>query len=143
MHICGQCHCGNIRFQLRWAPDPAEISARACSCTFCRKHGALWTTCATAELVVSLRDPALRSRHAFGTNTADFQVCSRCGVVPLVTSRIDGTLYAVVNVNTFENAEGVPLKVVPVSFDEEDEAARLARRQRHWIGRVSFVGGEA
>ena len=30
-------------------------------------------------------------------------MCTACGVVPVVTSRIDGRLYAVVSVNAFEN----------------------------------------
>jgi len=39
MLIRGSCHCGNISFHLDWSPDPAEIRARACDCTFCVKHG--------------------------------------------------------------------------------------------------------
>lgn len=139
MFIHGKCHCGNIRFQLRWLPEPAEIPARACTCTFCVKHGGVWTACPTGELVVSVRDPALRSRYAFGTHTADFHVCSRCGVVPIATSRIDAMTYAVVNVNTFEGVDSSLLKNASVSFDEEDEPSRLARRKRNWIGRVAFL----
>lgn len=141
MFISGQCHCGNIRFQLRWLPEPADIPARACTCAFCVKHGGVWTACPTGELIVSVRDSALHSRYVFGTNTADFHVCSRCGVVPVVTSAIDGTTYAVVNVNTFEDVDGSLLRKASVSFDEEDEPSRLARRRRNWIGRVAFMEG--
>jgi hypothetical protein len=141
MFISGQCHCGNIRFQLRWLPEPDHIPARACTCAFCVKHGGAWTACPTGELIVSVRDNTLRSRYAFGTNTADFHVCSRCGVVPVVTSVIDGTTYAVVNVNTFEVVDVSLVKKASVSFDEEDEPSRLARRRRNWIGRVAFMDG--
>lgn len=140
MLISGKCHCGNLRFHLRWLPEPAEIPARACTCTFCTKHGALWTACADGELIVSVRDPALHSRYAFETRTADFHVCRRCGIVPVVTSRIDGNVYAVVNVNTFEAFDATLLKRTSVSFDTEDETSRQERRRRHWIGRVAFVG---
>ena len=44
MIIRGGCHCGNIRFSLSWEPDPAEIPARACICSFCTKHGGVWTS---------------------------------------------------------------------------------------------------
>jgi hypothetical protein len=139
MQIAGACHCGNIAFTLRWRPDaPAGIPARACGCSFCAKHGGVWTSCPDGELAVTLRDASLRSVYSFGTKTADFHVCSRCGVVPVVTSTIDGTTYAVVNVNAFQDVDPALLKRAPVSFDGEDEAARLARRKRGWIARVRF-----
>lgn len=34
MRIAGSCHCCNIRFELRWLPEPVTgIPARACGCT--------------------------------------------------------------------------------------------------------------
>jgi len=67
------------------------------------------------------------------------QVCAHCGVVPLVTSRIAGRLYAVVNVNTFENVDPASVRRAAASFDGESEDARLERRQRIWIGDVRYV----
>lgn len=141
MLIRGACHCGNIRFTLDWQPEPGEIPARACGCTFCQKHGGVWTSCPTGELTVAVADPARVNRYAFGTRTADFHVCAACGAVPVVTSLIDGTTYAVVNVNTFEGVDASLLRRAAVSFDGEDEAGRLARRARGWIPRVRFSGG--
>ena len=69
------------------------------------------------------------SRYAFGTETAQFHVCARCGVVPVVTSRIDGRVYAVVSVNAFENVDATLLRRAPISFDAEEKIA-LARRKR-------------
>ncbi len=79
------------------------------------------------------------SRYAFGTKTADFHVCSGCGVAPVVTSVSEGRVYAVVSVNAFDNVEAAALKRTPASFDGEREGDRLARRQRNWIGNVEFV----
>lgn len=143
MHIHGSCHCGNIRFRLLWRPDPAEIPARACTCSFCRKHGGVWTACPGGELAVSVQDPAHHTRYTFGTGTADFHVCTRCGAVPVVTSQIEGRTYAVVNVNAFDSVDPALLRPSSVSFDGEDPAARLARRRRNWIGQVTFTGGDA
>ena len=143
MLIHGRCHCGNIAFELDWTPPPSEIPARACGCSFCRKHGGVWTSCPTGALRVALRDPAHVSRYAFGTGTATFHVCARCGVVPVVTSEIEERLYAVVNVNAFEDVDAALLRPAPVSFDDETEAARLARRRRGWIGDVTLVEGGA
>ena len=38
MLLKGSCHCGNIRFELDWQPEPAEIPAHACTCSFCRSR---------------------------------------------------------------------------------------------------------
>jgi hypothetical protein len=139
MLIHGKCHCGNISFALAWDPDPAEISARACGCSFCTKHGGVWTSNPKGALEVMVKDPSLVSRYAFGTRTAEFHVCVRCGVVPVVTSRIDGHLYAVVSVNAFEGVDQSLLRRAPASFDGEGNDARLARRKRNWIGKVEYV----
>ena len=138
MLIQGKCHCGNIAFTLKWDPDPVEIPARACGCSFCVKHGGVWTSYPKGELKVAVKDPKLVSTYAFGTKTADFHTCARCGVVPVVTSRIDGHLYAVVSVNAFENVDPGLLRKAPASFDGEGEGERLARRKRNWIGAVQI-----
>ena len=139
MLIKGSCHCRNIAFVLSWMPDPAEIQARACDCSFCTKHGGVWTSNPAGSLEVAVSDPAAVAKYAFGTKTAQFHVCSRCGVVPLVTSEIEGRLYAVVSVNAFENVVPSLLRRAPMSFGDETEASRLARRKRNWIGDVTFV----
>jgi hypothetical protein len=136
MPIAGRCHCGNIRFELDWTPEPAEIPARACDCSFCRRHGAVWTACPTASLRITIAESSRTSRYAFDTRTADFLVCSHCGIVPAVTSRIDGRLYAVVNVNTLENVESLRLRHASVSLEGENENERLDRRKHNWIGYV-------
>ena len=119
----GGCHCGNIRYILRW-PN-AEIRGRECSCTYCRMHGNVWTS---LEAVAG-------AKYKFGTGTADFHVCSRCGVVPFVTSDIDDRLYAVVNVNTLQ---GETVSRQPATFDAEDVEARLRRRKDNWIPDVTI-----
>ena len=95
------------------------------------------------SLTVRVKDSKQVSPYAFGTKTAEFQVCSNCGIVPVVTSTIDGHVYAVVNVNTFENVDSSLLQRAAVSFDGEGQGDRLARRQRNWIGRVLFVPAQA
>jgi len=141
MRIHGTCHCGNIAFALTWEPDPAEIPARACTCSFCVKHGGVWTSNPAGALSVTVQDPSQVSRYAFGTGTAEFHICARCGVVPVVTSRIDGRLYAVVSVHAFEGVDPARIRRAPMSLDGEDTDARLARRRRHWIADVTWIEG--
>jgi hypothetical protein len=139
MLIAGGCHCGNISFTLDWKPEPSEIPARACTCSFCAKHGGVWTSCPGGSLRISVKDRSRLSKYAFGTRTAEFHVCSACGIVPVVTSRIDGREYAVVSVNAFEGVDPALVRKAPVTFDGENEEARLARRARNWIRDVQWI----
>ena len=143
MLINGKCHCGNIAFSLAWEPDPVEIPARACTCSFCTKHGGVWTSNPRGRLAVRIADTSAASRYNFGTRTADFHICSRCGVVPVVTSEIDGRLYGVVSVNAFEGIDPAKLRRAPASFDGEGTDSRLERRKRSWIPDVVFLSGRS
>jgi hypothetical protein len=138
--IKGKCHCGNIAFELEWEGDPPEIPARVCDCSFCVKHGGVWTSNPRSRLAVVVRDRTLLSKYDFGTRTASFHVCSRCGVVPLATSEIEGRLYAVVSVNALENIDPSWLRRGGASFEGEDVESRLARRKRNWIADVRILG---
>jgi hypothetical protein len=57
-------------------------------------------------------------------------------VVPVVTSRLDERLYAVVSVNAFDGIDPSLLRRAPMSFEGEGSDARLARRKRNWIADV-------
>lgn len=137
MELRGGCHCGNLRYVLEWPGAPAAFPGRACTCGFCTRHGAVWTAHPDAVLTVEVADATALSRYAFETKTAEFLVCTRCGVVPVCTSRIEGRDHAVVNVNTFDDP-ALRIEQAPVSFDGEAAADRLARRQQRWIGTVRF-----
>ena len=139
MQIKGRCHCGNVTFELEWEGDPPEIAVRACGCSFCVKHGGVWTSHPRARLAVARQDTTLVSPYVFGTRTAIFHVCARCGVVPVVTSTIADRVYAVVNVNTFENVDPARLRRATADFEGEGVESRLARRARNWIADVRFV----
>ena len=139
MLVNGKCHCGNISFALEWEGDPAELPARACGCSFCVKHGGVWTSNPKSRLVVTFRDDSLVSKYVFGTRTATFHVCSRCGIVPLVTSEIASHLYAVVNVNALENVDPATLHRTAANVEGEDVESRIARRTRNWIADVRIA----
>jgi len=74
MLIPGRCQCGNISFILEWLPDPIEIPARACSCSFCATHAGVWTSCPSGKLQVRIKNPAQVRKHSFATETAQFHV---------------------------------------------------------------------
>ena len=88
---------------------------------------------------MTIADPLRVSQYVFGTKTARFHVCTKCGVAPVVTSDIDGNTYAVVSVNAFQGVDRALLKRASATFDAEDEKSRLARRKRNWIPSVRFT----
>ncbi len=139
MKITGSCHCGALSFTLDWGGEAPTIPARACDCSFCRKHGGLWTSSPTGSLEVRVRRDIAAASYRFGTGSARFHVCPRCGVVPVVSSEIDGQTYAVVSVRAMDDVPPERIRESPASFEGEDLPARLARRTRGWIPVVRFV----
>jgi len=139
MLIEGKCHCGNVLLELEWPESAPEIPARACGCSFCVKHGGVWTSNPNAALKVAIQSGAKVSKYVFATQTATFHICSRCGVVPFVTSEVNGRSYAVVNVNVLEGIDQSSLRRTPANFEGEDIENRLTRRTRNWIPNVSIL----
>jgi hypothetical protein len=139
--IPGACHCGNLRLELEWPAGAGQMPARACGCSFCTKHGGVWTSHPGARLVLRIADPAQATRYRFGTGTADFHVCRACGAVPAVTCALEGRIYAVVNVNCLEGVDPATLNHVATDFEGEAVADRLARRRARWIAEVAIKTG--
>lgn len=139
--IHASCHCGNIRVTFDW-PDPRPtIPVRACGCSMCTKHRGVWTSHPNGRFSLQIGDDTRVTRYRFGTKTADFHVCSTCGVVPIVTCVIEGARYAVVNVNTFDNVDRSQLDEATTDFDGETPENRLARRRRNWTPEA--IAGES
>src|SRR5262245_48599461 len=130
--IRGSCHCGNIRFTLAWPNSGPSIPVRACGCSLCTKHRAAWISHPGGSFELQITDETQIKRYRFGTMTADFLVCTTCGVLPIVTCVIEGTRYGVVNVNTFDDMDRSQLVETATNFDGETMENRLARRRRNW-----------
>lgn len=96
----------------------------------------MWTSHPGSKLDIEIVNSSSVSKYRFGTKTADFHVCTVCGIVPFVLCDIDNTLYAVVNVNTFENRDAMSLSESVRNFDGEATGSRLERRRRNWIPEV-------
>jgi hypothetical protein len=63
--------------------------------------------------------------------------------MPIATCLIDGTLYAVINVNTFDDVKRSELVESPTDFEGETTEDRLARRRRNWTpGTVGTTNGD-
>lgn len=130
----GSCHCGNIHVAIDW-PDSAHtptIPVRACGCNFCQKHKTVWTSHPNGRFSLEVNDSSKVTPYRLGTGTAEYHVCSNCGVVPITTCIMEGTRYAVLNSTTFDNVESSQLAQSATDFDGETKEERLARRRRNW-----------
>lgn len=128
--LVGRCHCGNLSLELETDREPAGLGARTCLCSFCRGRRLRWTADPDGRLRVRVADAAELSRYRFGTGTADFLICRRCGQVAAALT-LDEPARAVVNVDFLARADEF-VDQGTRDFDGEELDARRDRRARHW-----------
>jgi hypothetical protein len=114
------------------------MQVRADQCSFCRAHGGLTVSDPDGAVRIEAQGAAL-VRYRFGLKTADFLICGRCGVYVGVVCEVDGHQYAVVNINALKERAAFSTPPVPVNYDGEDVAARLARRKQRWTPVTLFA----
>ena len=137
--INGSCHCGNINYELAWPAEEFPITTRECSCSFCQKHGATYTSHPQSRLSLQVKDQEKLNRYRFGHETADFIFCGQCGGLICAISRIDDHDYAVINVNNFNNVTAEELVHSVTNFDAESIEVRLGRRKKNWTPEITFA----
>ena len=133
----GGCHCGAVAYTFRWPLDE-DLVLKKCGCTFCTKQGAIYTGHPKAVLSVTVGKAGALTRYQFGTQTANCNFCSRCGVYLFATSTIGGREYAVINANSLAGFVAPP-NVETIDLDGEGTGNRLMRRSKTWIGNVTVT----
>ena len=100
----GGCHCGNIRLcPAPLAVAPAQTRLRACGCSFCRAHNTRTTSDPKGSVDIRAADWSLVERYPFGTGTAEFLICRRCGVYIGAIGETAADTRAVINTNCLED----------------------------------------
>jgi hypothetical protein len=137
MHeLRGSCHCGNVEFTLFTNKEVVGFLPRRCSCSMCRRHGASYISDPDGRLELRYRDGSQLSLYRIGHRTAQWVICSRCGVLTAVLCEIEGRLRAVVRVQSMVD-HSFPQPEVMTNFDPESVEERLQRRAKTWIGSVT------
>jgi len=119
----GGCHCGNIHVLLRLSKPPEDNPVRTCTCSFCRSHNTRMISDPAGLFEVSADDWSLVERYRFGTRTADFLTCRRCGVFIAAVSDLETAPRAVIEAAVHE-------------FQGETLEARASRRAANWMPAV-------
>jgi len=128
----GQCHCGALGFEFHTELEPIAWSVRACQCSFCRAHGAVYTSDPAGSIRFTHREPELISRYRFGHQTADFIFCGRCGGYLGAVTEEDGRGLAVININAMDPRPNTLPPAQAISYDGEASDARSSRRAARW-----------
>ena len=76
----GSCHCGRIAFSFSSLVSPEKFTPRACDCSFCQRHGALYISDPNGSLVLDVKEPNALGEYQFGHELANFLYCRHCGV---------------------------------------------------------------
>ena len=72
--IQGSCHCGAVQ----WRFDAIPESATACSCTACRRYGALWAYAFEGDGGIEVSGPTTTYTRG---RWVVFHFCAACGCV--------------------------------------------------------------
>ncbi|MGH8203058.1 MAG: GFA family protein [Steroidobacteraceae bacterium] len=128
----GSCHCGAVGFEYRTGKPPDEWSVRACQCSFCRRHGAAYTSDPAGSVRFAHADASALSRYRFGQHTADFIFCGRCGGYLGAATDEEGQSLMVVNLRALDpGPDGLPA-AQPMSYEGESKSDRDSRRASRW-----------
>jgi hypothetical protein len=134
--LAGHCHCGAIRVILEPNRPLEELALRACRCGFCRRHGAATTSDPRSFLHIEAA-PGSVNHYRFGRRAADVILCEECGVYVASTLELpDGGRLATLNVAGVQLRGFEGRMAEPVSYEDETDEQRLARRQARWTPTV-------
>jgi hypothetical protein len=101
--IEGSCHCGSVK----WTYQGPDQQALACSCTVCRRYGALWAYGAKG---VNATTEGETQHYAHGDKSIEFHFCKNCGCLTHyvgATPDEDGTTRLAVNLRMTNDPQTV------------------------------------
>lgn len=128
----GSCHCGAIGYRYQTALAPERWSIRACQCRFCRAHDALSASDPSGSVLFAVADEKLLNRYRFGLRTADFLLCRKCGVYIGALIETERGQFGIINTHALLNTPNSLAATAPASYDTEDVAGRVSRREKRW-----------
>jgi len=128
----GSCHCGNLRVQVRLTRPPSEMSIRSCTCSFCRSHGTRTVSDPEGHADLRASDWSLVERYRFGSRTADYLLCRRCGVYVGAVCETPGGRRTVINTICLTDRAAFVREAAHPDYDGETVEARLERRGLNW-----------
>lgn len=90
MHT-GQCHCGNVKFELEAS---ADLDVTECNCSVCYKTGFLHLFVAKKNFRL-LKGEGAQQTYTFGSGIAQHYFCETCGIKSFYVPRSHPDGYSV------------------------------------------------
>jgi hypothetical protein len=132
MEYHGGCHCGTLRVRVRLTRPAAEMAVRSCACSFCSAHGTRTVSDPNGQADI-WADSSLVERYRFGTATADYLLCRRCGVYVGAVCDTPTGRRSVINTRCLTDRAAFTQQAAHPDYDGEAVDARLARRAQNWM----------
>ncbi len=120
----GSCHCGAIKFEVE--ADLSKITR--CTCSICRKKGALLTRAKPSDLRIVEGEEAM-ALYQFNKKIAKHYFCAECGVHTFGHPRAAPDML-VINVNTLDDFDVNEATYELNIFDGKNWEDAFARSQQ-------------
>jgi hypothetical protein len=117
----GGCHCGTVRFAVRFVAPPRLLD---CNCSICAKTGFLHLIVGADDFTL-LRGAEALSDYRFGTGTARHLFCRHCGIKSFYVPRSHPDGYSI-NWRALDGVAGITPVITPYDGRRGWEAARAA-----------------
>jgi hypothetical protein len=117
----GGCHCGAVRFVVRFADPPRLLD---CNCSICRKTGFLHLIASAADFDL-LRGAEALNDYRFGTGTARHLFCQVCGIKSFYVPRSHPDGFSI-NWRALDGVAAIAPVITPYDGAGGWEAARAA-----------------
>lgn len=127
----GRCHCGAISMELAFTSPAEEMQVRSCQCDFCARQGSLTVSAADGKAIISIAADQLTT-YSFGSKTASFLICSRCGVYTGVVMKDGDKLLSIANARGLAIEEFRHRTGEHMTHDGETTPDRIERRRQRW-----------
>jgi len=136
--IEGGCHCGNVSYIYKTEAEINKIPLRKCGCSYCSKQGAIYTSDPNGKLIVKIKSNKYIKYYQFSSKQVNFVFCTKCGVMPLSTTKINEKLYALININTL-NENINKSSITEADFSKETINESIERRKSKWISTIEGI----
>ena len=131
MEFVGHCHCGKLKASFESQKTPQQLGVRTCQCAFCRAHGAMNISDPIGETVIQAQADDI-IRYRFALKTADFLICSHCGVYVAAVMGEGDRICSTINVVGLQMTEFLDIAEAPMEYGAETTDERIARRYKKW-----------
>ncbi len=137
----GGCHCDSIQIEYISSIAPSVTEIRECQCSFCRKHGTKAIADPTGLLVIRIVEAKSVSGYSFGLQTAQYLVCSKCGVYVAAITNDKDEPRGIAILNSLNESALFTSPAVPADYSAENRFYRQALRRQNWTPvRVEVLG---